>query len=139
MRRREFIAALGGAVTWPLILSDLHYIVGRLQEFYSADGIRIWLYARHPQLHGERAIDLINRRESERILMWRHTSDRTPNPGRCSIEWMNIHGHRTLRDACARLKSKSSTRPVEVIAPGQYPQLGPSKSSRLASARWQPY
>jgi transcriptional regulator with XRE-family HTH domain len=51
-----------------LILSDLHYIVERLQEFYSADEIRIWLYARHPQLHGERAIDLINRRESERIL-----------------------------------------------------------------------
>ena len=51
-----------------LILSDLHYIVGRLQECYSADEIRIWLYARHPQLEGERAIDLINRGESERIL-----------------------------------------------------------------------
>jgi transcriptional regulator with XRE-family HTH domain len=51
-----------------LILSDLHYIVGRLQEYYSADEIRIWLYARHPQLEGERAIDLINRGESERIL-----------------------------------------------------------------------
>jgi hypothetical protein len=51
-----------------LVLSDLHYIVGRLQEYYSADEIRIWLYARHPQLDGERPIDLINRGTSERIL-----------------------------------------------------------------------
>ncbi|MER8638458.1 hypothetical protein [Mesorhizobium sp. M1365] len=43
-----------------LILSDLHYIVGRLQEFYEPSGIRTWLYARHPQLNGERAIDLIH-------------------------------------------------------------------------------
>ena len=51
-----------------LILSDLHYIVGRLQEYYSADEIRIWLYARHPQLEGERAIDLVNQGASERVL-----------------------------------------------------------------------
>ena len=43
-----------------LILSDLHYVVGRLQEFYTAQDIRLWLYARHPQLNGERAIDLIH-------------------------------------------------------------------------------
>ena len=51
-----------------LVLSDLHYIVGRLQEYYSGDEIRMWLYARHPQLEGERAIDSINSRQSERIL-----------------------------------------------------------------------
>jgi hypothetical protein len=51
-----------------LVLSDLHYIVGRLQEQYTADEIRIWLYARHPQLDGERAIDLVNRNQSERVL-----------------------------------------------------------------------
>jgi hypothetical protein len=51
-----------------LVLSDLHYIVGRLQEYYTADEIRIWLYARQPQLEGERAIDLINRGQSERVL-----------------------------------------------------------------------
>lgn len=51
-----------------LILSDLHYIVGRLSEYYTADEIRAWLYARHPQLEGERAIDLINRNRSEEIL-----------------------------------------------------------------------
>lgn len=43
-----------------LILSDLHYVVGRLREYYSAEDIRTWLYARHPQLDGERAIDLIH-------------------------------------------------------------------------------
>ncbi len=43
-----------------LILSDLYYVVGRLQEYYTAEEIRIWLYARHPQLNGERAIDLIH-------------------------------------------------------------------------------
>jgi transcriptional regulator with XRE-family HTH domain len=43
-----------------LILSDLHYVVGRLQEFYTAQEIRTWLYARHPQLNGERAIDFIH-------------------------------------------------------------------------------
>lgn len=51
-----------------LILSDLHYIVGRLEEYYSAEEIRTWLYARHPQLDGERAIDLINQNRSEEVL-----------------------------------------------------------------------
>ncbi len=51
-----------------LVLSDLHYIVGRLQEYYTADEIRTWLYARHPQLEGERAIDLINKNKSEEVL-----------------------------------------------------------------------
>lgn len=51
-----------------LILSDLHYIVGRLEEYYSAQEIRAWLYARHPQLKGERAIDLINQGRSEEVL-----------------------------------------------------------------------
>jgi uncharacterized protein (DUF2384 family) len=51
-----------------LVLSDLHYVVSRLQEYYSADEIRTWLYARHPQLDGERAIDVINQEQSERVL-----------------------------------------------------------------------
>jgi hypothetical protein len=51
-----------------LILSDLHYVVGRLQEYYSADEIRSWLYARHPQLDGERAIDLIHQGKSIEVL-----------------------------------------------------------------------
>ena len=51
-----------------LILSDLHYVVGRLQEFYTAPEIRIWLYARHPQLNGERAIDLIHDDKTVEVL-----------------------------------------------------------------------
>jgi transcriptional regulator with XRE-family HTH domain len=51
-----------------LILSDLHYIVGRLEAYYAADEIRAWLYARHPQLEGERAIDRIHEGRSEEVL-----------------------------------------------------------------------
>lgn len=51
-----------------LILSDLYYIVGRLQEYYSADEIRTWLYARHPQLDGQRAIELIHQGKSVDVL-----------------------------------------------------------------------
>jgi len=51
-----------------LILSDLHYITGRLQEYYTPDEIRTWLYARHPQLEGRRAIDLIHEGKSIEVL-----------------------------------------------------------------------
>ena len=51
-----------------LVLSDLRYIVGRLSEFYTPDEIRTWLYARHPQLEGARAIDRINENRSEDVL-----------------------------------------------------------------------
>jgi uncharacterized protein (DUF2384 family) len=51
-----------------LILSDLYYVVGRLQEYYSPEEIRTWLYARHPQLNGERAIDLINQSRTVDVL-----------------------------------------------------------------------
>jgi DNA-binding transcriptional regulator YiaG len=51
-----------------LVLSDLYFVVGRLGEYYSADEIRTWLYARHPQLDGARAIDLINQNRSEDVL-----------------------------------------------------------------------
>ena len=51
-----------------LILSDLHYIAGRLSDYYNASEIRTWLYARHPQLDGHRAIDLIYEDRSIEIL-----------------------------------------------------------------------
>lgn len=51
-----------------LVLSDLYYVVGRLQEYYSPEEIRTWLYARHPQLNGERAIDLINQGQTIKVL-----------------------------------------------------------------------
>lgn len=51
-----------------LVLSDMHYIVGRLKEYYTANEIRIWLYAMHPQLEGRRAIDLITQGKSEEVI-----------------------------------------------------------------------
>ena len=51
-----------------LVLSDLHYIVGRLRDYYTSEEIRMWLYARHPQLGGERAVDLVNDGRSEEVL-----------------------------------------------------------------------
>lgn len=51
-----------------LVLSDLRYIVGRLEEYYEPGEIRAWLFARHPQLEGRRAIDLIGAGQSEAVL-----------------------------------------------------------------------
>jgi transcriptional regulator with XRE-family HTH domain len=51
-----------------LVLSDLYYVVDRLREYYTPEEIRLWLYARHPQLDGQRAIDLINKNQSENVL-----------------------------------------------------------------------
>ncbi|MGB0694234.1 MAG: hypothetical protein ACPGOY_01205 [Rhodospirillaceae bacterium] len=51
-----------------LILSDLYYIVGRLNEYYTPEEVRMWLYARHPQLGGERAMDLIHNDRSIEVL-----------------------------------------------------------------------
>ncbi len=51
-----------------LVISDLNYVVGRLQEYYAPDEIRLWLYARHPQLEGRRAIDLIHDGRSVDVL-----------------------------------------------------------------------
>jgi len=51
-----------------LILADLHYVVRRLQEYYTPEEIRLWLYAPHPQLEGRRAIDLIHEGKTEAVL-----------------------------------------------------------------------
>lgn len=51
-----------------LFLSDLHYVVQRLDEYYSPREVRTWLYARHPQLDGERAIEVILNDDSARVL-----------------------------------------------------------------------
>ena len=42
-----------------LLLARLHYVVNRLDEYYTPEEVRIWLYSDHPQLSGRRAIDLI--------------------------------------------------------------------------------
>mgnify|MGYP003571123808 CR=1 FL=1 len=51
-----------------LSMSDLSYVVMRLSEYYSNEEVRAWLYARHPQLNGERAIDLIHDDRSEEVI-----------------------------------------------------------------------
>jgi transcriptional regulator with XRE-family HTH domain len=51
-----------------LLISELRYVVDRLAEFYTPDETRIWLYARHPLLRGERAIDLIHEGRTAEVL-----------------------------------------------------------------------
>jgi transcriptional regulator with XRE-family HTH domain len=51
-----------------LLMSDLRYVVDRLAEFYSPEETRIWLYAKHPLLNGERAIDLIHAGRADEVL-----------------------------------------------------------------------
>lgn len=51
-----------------LIMSDLSYVVMRLSGYYSHEEVRAWLYARHPQLDGQRAIDLIHDEKTEEVI-----------------------------------------------------------------------
>lgn len=51
-----------------LIMSDLSYVVMRLSEYFGHEEIRAWLYARHPQLDGQRAIDLIHNEQTEEVI-----------------------------------------------------------------------
>jgi len=51
-----------------LVISDLLYVVDRLAEFYVPDETRLWLYSKHRLLNGERAVDLINRGDAEKVL-----------------------------------------------------------------------
>lgn len=51
-----------------LVLADLVYVMKRLQDYYTDDEIRTWLYARHPQLNGERAVDLIHQQRTIEVL-----------------------------------------------------------------------
>ena len=51
-----------------LIMSDLAYVVMRLREYYGHEEVRAWLYARHPQLEGRRAIDLIHDERTEEVI-----------------------------------------------------------------------
>lgn len=50
------------------VLADLVYVVHRLQDYYTEEEIRTWLYARHPQLADERAVDLIHQGRTVEVL-----------------------------------------------------------------------
>ena len=51
-----------------LVLSDLRYVVDKLDEFYTPDEIRVWLNSRNELLKGQRAIDLIHAGRTETVL-----------------------------------------------------------------------
>jgi transcriptional regulator with XRE-family HTH domain len=51
-----------------LLISDLRYVVDRLAEFYTPEETRIWLYAKHRLLNGERAVDLIHQGQTDKVL-----------------------------------------------------------------------
>ncbi len=51
-----------------LLLSHLHYVVDRLADFYTPEEARVWLYAPHPMLSDERAIDLLQGRAADQVL-----------------------------------------------------------------------
>ncbi len=51
-----------------LVLSDLSYVVMRLSEYHGPEQVRAWLYARHPQLDGARAVDLIRDERTEEVV-----------------------------------------------------------------------
>lgn len=49
-------------------ISDLHYVVMRLEEFYSPREVKTWLNSIHPQLNEKRAIDLIRESRTTEVL-----------------------------------------------------------------------
>jgi transcriptional regulator with XRE-family HTH domain len=51
-----------------LVISDLRYVVDRLAEFYTPGETRLWLYSKHRLMNGERAIDLINQGDADKVL-----------------------------------------------------------------------
>jgi transcriptional regulator with XRE-family HTH domain len=51
-----------------LLISDLRYVVDRLAEIYDPEETRLWLYAKHRLLGGERAIDLIHAGRADEVL-----------------------------------------------------------------------
>ena len=51
-----------------LKMSDLSYVVMRLGEYYTQEEVRAWLYSRHPQLEGQRAIDLVFDGRTEEVI-----------------------------------------------------------------------
>jgi len=51
-----------------LVISDLRYVVDRLAEFFTPEETRLWLYSKHRLLEGERAIDLINQGQADKVL-----------------------------------------------------------------------
>lgn len=50
------------------LLLDLDWLVSQLADFYEPDEARLWLYARHPLLDGDRPFDRIKRGQMDDVL-----------------------------------------------------------------------
>ncbi len=48
--------------------SDFQHIVSQLSLHYAPDEVRAWLEAPHPQLGGERAVDLIRNGRAAEVI-----------------------------------------------------------------------
>ena len=49
-------------------LLELHYIVERLRDVYTAEGADIWIHGRNRELGAEKPIDLLAKGQFERVL-----------------------------------------------------------------------
>jgi len=49
-------------------LLKLEYLTERLAEFFEPEDARLWLFAPHPQLNGERPVDLIAEGRQKDVL-----------------------------------------------------------------------
>lgn len=49
-------------------LLEVHYIIERLSEVYTPEGIDIWIHGRNRELAGQKPIDLLIAGEFERVL-----------------------------------------------------------------------
>jgi putative toxin-antitoxin system antitoxin component (TIGR02293 family) len=49
-------------------LLEFDYLTERLAEFFSPEDARLWLFAPHPQLNGERPADLLAKGRQKEVL-----------------------------------------------------------------------
>lgn len=49
-------------------LLELHYVIERLREIYTPEGVDIWIHGRNRELGGRKPIDLLIGGEFERVL-----------------------------------------------------------------------
>lgn len=55
-------------MTQSAFVNDFRYVYGRLRDYYEITPALDWLYAPHPQLRGERPIDLLHVGRTEEVV-----------------------------------------------------------------------
>ena len=94
--------ALGGAgrksphPRTQLLVSDLTYVITRLGEYYRADEIRAWLFARHPLPAGVHATDPISEARTKDVLATFDRLDADP-----CLRARNISPVQTMNACCS--------------------------------------